>query len=129
MEHLAEIFILLMLAIAFLQSGVDKAVDWKGNLEFMQQHFSKSPFKNMVKTNLFIVTVLELISGTLALVGAVLLFVNGQDGVAKLAAVLSAITLGCLFTGQRLSKDYPGAQTIVVYLIPVFFLLWLLFGG
>lgn len=128
MEHLAEIFILLMLAVAFLQSGIDKISDWKGNLEFHSKHFENSPFKSLVKTNLFIVLILELISGSLSLISAVLIFTNGDISLAKSAAVLSVVTLGCLFTGQRLAKDYAGAQTIVVYLIPVFLLLWLLFG-
>lgn len=128
MEHLAVIFILLMLAVAFLQSGFDKMFDWKGNFEFMNKHFEKSPFRDVVKINLFIIMLLELVSGGLALLAIVLIFISGELGVAKIAAVLSALTLGCLFTGQRLAKDYVGAQTIVVYLIPVFFLLWLLFG-
>lgn len=128
MEHLAEIFILLMLAVAFLQSTVDKMTDWKGNVEFHSKHFEKSPFKSMVKANLFIVMILELVSGALSLISAVIIFVNGDISLAKTAAVLSVVTLGSLFTGQRLAKDYVGAQTIVVYLIPVFLLLWLLFG-
>lgn len=128
MEHLAVIFILLMVAVAFLQSGFDKIFDWKGNFEFMSKHFEKSPFKNSVKINLFIIMILELISGALALLSIVFIFVNGDLGFAKITAVISALTFGCLFTGQRLAKDYVGAQTIVVYLIPVFFLLWILFG-
>ncbi len=72
--------------------------------------------------------ILELISGALALLSIVFIFVNGDLGFAKITAVISALTFGCLFTGQRLAKDYVGAQTIVVYLIPVFFLLWILFG-
>src|SRR5690606_32578562 len=123
MEHLAEIFILLMLAVAFLQSGTDKIFDWKGNLEFHSKHFEKSPFKNMVKINLFIVLLLEMVSGAVSLISAVIIFANGDISLAKTAAILSVVTFGCLFTGQRLAKDYAGAQTIVVYLIPVFLLL------
>ncbi|HRP89993.1 MAG TPA: hypothetical protein PKX92_08135 [Edaphocola sp.] len=127
-EFFAEVFILLMLAVAFIQSGLDKIIDWKGNFDFMKQHFAKSPFKNMVKINLGIVLVMELLSGVLALMGLVFLLVNGNPGVAKLAAILSVLTFGALFTGQRLAKDYAGAQTIVIYLMPTFFLLWLLFA-
>lgn len=128
MTHLAEIFIFLMIAVAFLQSAIDKITDWKGNFEFMNQHFAKSPFRNMVKTNLQIITLLELVSGTLAVASVIILLMGGGLTVPKIAALLSGLTLGCLFTGQRLAKDYVGAQTIVVYLIPVFFLIWLLFS-
>lgn len=128
MEHLAEIFILLMLAVAFIQSGIDKMFDWKGNMEFHSKHFENSPFKKMVATNLFIVLVFEIITGILSLIAAVMILLNGDIGLAKIAAILSALTFGMLFTGQRFAKDYAGAQTIVIYLIPVFILLWLLFG-
>ncbi|MFA5619067.1 MAG: DoxX family protein [Weeksellaceae bacterium] len=127
MEHWAEFFILLMVAVAFTQSGVDKITDWKGNLEFHSQHFKKSPFRNMVSFNLIVVMIFEIVTGALALIGGVILIINGQTEIAKIAAVLAAITFGMLFTGQRLAKDYGGAQTIVIYLMPVFFLLWLLF--
>lgn len=127
MEFLPEIFILLMLAVAFLQSGADKIFDWKGNFEFMNQHFSKSPFKNMVKINLFIILLLELTSGVLSVLGIIYLAMDADIEYARLAAIVSGLTFGCLFTGQRLAKDYGGAQTIVIYLMPVFMLLWMLF--
>lgn len=126
MEKLAEIFILLMLSIAFIQSGFDKIFDWKGNLEWLNGHFANSPFKNMVAMNLAIILVMELASGVLSLVGIAFLFINGSTLVGLIAAVLSAITFICLFLGQRLAKDYVGAQTIVIYLIPTFFLIYLL---
>lgn len=126
MEKLAEIFILLMLSIAFIQSGFDKIFDWKGNLEWLNGHFANSPFKNMVAMNLAIILVMELASGVLSLVGIAFLLINGSTLVGLIAAVLSAITFICLFLGQRLAKDYVGAQTIVIYLIPTFFLIYLL---
>ena len=45
---LLQLFISAFLAILFLQSGVDKIVDRRGNLEFLQGHFAKSPFSGMV---------------------------------------------------------------------------------
>jgi len=126
MEHLAEIVILGMLAIVFLQSGIDKAVDWKGNLGWLKGHFENSLLKNMVPFSLFLVMVLELASGFTAVIGAILLLVQGHSCIALLSGTLSAVTFLMLFLGQRLAKDYPGAQTIVVYLIPTIFLLYLL---
>lgn len=126
MEHITELFILLMLAIVLLQSGVDKVVDWKGNLEWLTGHFAKSPLKNRVPFLLFTVTVFEILSGLSAVVGAVSLISCEETLFALISGILSAITFLMLFLGQRLAKDYAGAQTIVIYLIPTFFLLYLL---
>lgn len=126
MEHLAEIFILIMLAIVFLQSGMDKIVDKKGNLSWLQGHFANSPLKNIVPFSLFTVTVFEIISGLSAVVGAVSLITCEGNLFALISGILSAITFLMLFLGQRLAKDYAGAQTIVIYLIPTVFLLYLL---
>ena len=126
MEHLAEIFILIMLAIVFLQSGIDKITDWKGNLGWLQGHFSKSLLKDVVPASLFLVMLMELASGATAVAGAIILFTQGNSCIAFLSGILSAVTFLMLFLGQRLAKDYPGAQTIVIYLIPTVFLLYLL---
>lgn len=126
MEHLAEIFILIMLAIVFLQSGIDKIIDKKGNLEWLKGHFANSPLKSMVPFSLFLLTVMEVVSGLSAVVGAVSLLTCEGTLFALVSGVLSAITFLMLFLGQRLAKDYPGAQTIVIYLIPTVFLLYLL---
>lgn len=126
MEHLSEIFILIMLAIVFLQSGIDKILDKKGNLEWLKGHFANSPLKNSVPISLFILTVFEIISGLSALVGVVVLLACGESLFALVSGILSAVTFLMLFLGQRLAKDYAGAQTIVIYLIPTVFLLFLL---
>lgn len=128
MEHLAEIFILIMLAIVFLQSGIDKILDKKGNLSWLQGHFANSPLKNMVPFSLFTVTVFEILSGLSAVVGVVSLIACEGTLFALISGILSAVTFLMLFLGQRLAKDYPGAQTIVIYLIPTVFLLYLLQG-
>lgn len=126
MEHLSEIFILLLLAIVLLQSGIDKIIDWKGNLEWLNSHFSKTIFKNMVSFNLMIVLLLEIVAGLLSLVGAIMLLTNGNPNFAIYGAVLAAVNFCCLLLGQRIAKDYVGAQTIVVYMIPTVFLIYLL---
>lgn len=126
MEHITELFILSMLAIALIQSGIDKIGDWKGNLEWLSGHFSKTPFKNMVPFNLAVILVLEMAAGLLSLAGAIVLVTTGNTMVALCAAILAAINFILLFLGQRIAKDYVGAQTIVVYLIPTFFLIYLL---
>ena len=80
----------------------------------------------MVPFNLAVILVLEMAAGLLSLVGAILLVTTGSTMIALWAAVLSAINFIFLFLGQRIAKEYVGAQTIVVYLIPTFFLIYLL---
>ncbi|PHN99997.1 DoxX family protein, partial [Rhodobacteraceae bacterium 4F10] len=47
-QSITEILILLFLIVTFLQSGIDKVTDWKGNLSFIKGHFKDSPLKNSV---------------------------------------------------------------------------------
>lgn len=126
MEHLVAILILAMLCIVFLQSGLDKVTDRKGNLEWLKAHFANSLFKNIVAFNLTVITILELLSGITALIGIICLLSTGAIEVALYSGVLSAISLICLFLGQRIAKDYVGAQSLVIYMIPTFFLIYLL---
>lgn len=125
MEHLASIFILAMLAIVFLQSGIDKITDWKGNLEWLKVHFSKTVISGMVPLALALILLLEIASGLTAVIGAIMLFAQDDNCWAFTSGILSGITFLLLFLGQRLAKDYAGAQGIVVYMIPTFFLIYL----
>lgn len=126
MEHITSICILALLAIVFLQSGIDKVVDWKGNLGWLKSHFANSLLKNAVPFSLGLITLLELAAGATAIVGAILLYFQNDNCIAVVSGILSAVTFLLLFLGQRLAKDYPGAQGIVVYFIPTVFLLYIL---
>ncbi len=48
MLNAAPILILAFLAVTFIQSGYDKVMDWKGNVVWLQEHFSKTRLKNHV---------------------------------------------------------------------------------
>ncbi|MEM9363405.1 MAG: DoxX family protein [Bacteroidota bacterium] len=126
MEHIAKILLLTFLAITFIQSGLDKMVDWKGNLGWLKGHFSKTLFKNVVPLLLGIVLILECVAGVLAIAGAIQLLTSDVSSFALYAAILSCITLLLLLLGQRVAKDYDGARTIVIYFIPAIFLVFLL---
>jgi len=125
-ENATEIVLLIFLLITFLQSGIDKVKDWKGNLSWLNDHFSKSLFKNIVAPLLGIITVIELVVGVLAVIGVVHLALFNHKDFALYAALISCLALLMLFLGQRINKDYDGARTIVVYLVPTVFLLFLL---
>lgn len=130
MEHIlpnaAQILILLFLTITFLQSGIDKVLDWKGNLGWLTGHFSKTVFKGSVPILLGTVMVMEIVSGVLSAVGIVQFVVEGKSSLGFYGALFAALTLLMLLLGQRVAKDYVGAQTIVVYLIPTVFLVYLM---
>lgn len=125
-SHAVQILLLVFLAITFLQSGIDKIMDWKGNLSWLTGHFSKTFFKGMVPFLLGIVLLAEMISGILSVVGVFQFVADGESTMAFCAALISAITLLLLLFGQRIAKDYEGAKTIVIYFIPTIFLLYLL---
>jgi len=112
-----EVLILLFLIVTFLQSGIDKLTDWKGNLSFIKEHFKKSPLKNSVPLLLAIILILELLAGILMSVGVFQLYTSETKEIASLGIELSAITLIFLLIGQRLAKDYAGAMTLTTYFI------------
>ena len=119
MNDMASVIILLLLTITFIQSGFDKIFAWNGNVEWLKGHFSKVILlKNQVPLALFTLLILELISGVLSFIGAISLIINADKTVGYFGAVVSSITLLFLLLGQRLAKDYDGARTIVIYLIP-----------
>ena len=124
----AEILLLLFLIITFLQSGIDKMLDWKGNLSWLKEHFSKTPLKNIVPVLLSIVLLIELVAGILCIWGVYQLATIGNSTMALYGAIMSCIALIMLLFGQRMAKDYEGAKTIAVYFIPAIFLVFLLQG-
>jgi len=105
------------LAILFLQSGLDKVVDKKGNLDWLGGHFENSPLAGHVPALLNIVTGIELLAGGFSAMGFLAVAAFGSTGPAFTGALFSGIALVMLFIGQRLAKDYAGAAVLVPYFI------------
>ena len=114
---IVQVLAVSFLAILFLQSGLDKVVDNKGNLEWLISHFANSPFKNFVPVLFFTITVVELLSGILNLLGVDFLLLDGNLIPALYGTILASVALTMLFLGQRIAKDYVGAQSLVNYFI------------
>ncbi|NDG51525.1 MAG: DoxX family protein [Flavobacteriia bacterium] len=114
---IVQVLAVSFLAILFLQSGLDKVVDKKGNLDWLSSHFANSPFKNFVPVLFFTITVVELLSGILNLIGVVFLLLEGSLMLALYGTILASVALIMLFLGQRIAKDYVGAQSLVSYFI------------
>lgn len=125
-EYASELILLLFLALTFLQSGADKIFDWKGNIGWLKGHFLKTPFRNSVPLLVGFILALELITGIASLMGIYGILSSQNTSMAFWGALLGCITLLMLLLGQRVAKDYDGARTIVIYLMPTVFLLFLL---
>lgn len=102
----AEILLLIFMVITFLQSGIDKIIDWKGNLGWLKGHFEKSPLGNMVPALLMTVLLVEIAAGILCSIGAYQIMASGKTEMALYGAVTSCIALLMLLFGQRVAKDY-----------------------
>ena len=102
-------------AILFLQSGLDKIFDWKGNLEWLTGHFAQSSLSSLVKPMFGILTMIEILAGLVSGIGVVVYLFKEDSLIILLGLLLSTISLIMLFFGQRVAKDYPGAQTIAIY--------------
>ncbi len=116
-RFLLQILCAAFLGVTFLQSGLDKVFDFKGNLSWLQGHFSKSIVKNQVRPMLQILTVVEIAAGTLCLLGIVSLIFTGSRTLGYMGVSLSGFSLVMLLTGQRLAKDYAGAAGLTGYFL------------
>ena len=113
----AQILVAVFLAVLFLQSGLDKVIDFRGNLEWLTGHFAKSPLRGQVPAMLVVVTITEIAAGGSAALGTWQLLADGTTRHALWGAQLAALNLVMLFFGQRMAKDYAGAAALVPYFI------------
>ena len=114
---LCQILIAVFISIAFIQSGLDKILDRKGNLQFFKAHFANSVLKNFTALLLSILTILELMGGLMLIYGIYFAFAYRTTLWIFYGFAISALTLISLFAGQRISKDYLGAADLVPYFI------------
>lgn len=127
--RLGALFCSAMLAIVFIQSGLDKVFDWSGNVAWLTDHFSETFFAGQLPLLVGVLTAFELASGVGVAVGAAILLATGAKTVALYALLACGTTLLQLFFGQRLAKDYPGAAILVPYMLVVVAGLALLAGA
>ena len=124
--YLLQVFASAFLAILFLQSGIDKVVDRRGNLEWLKGHFAKSPLAGMVPLLVTAITILEIAAGGLSAVGCARIVLARDSTLAFYGAAFAAIAIIALFFGQRMAKDYAGAATLVPYFLLALSALYLL---
>lgn len=124
-KNLPALFGALLVAILFIQSGLDKVFDWRGNLEWLTGHFSKTFLRGTVPPMLATITLMEIATGVLSAVGIVYFLLTNSLGLIFYASALGAASLVALFFGQRVAKDYAGAAVLVPYFLLMIVLLYL----
>lgn len=126
LQHTALLLILGFTTITFLQSGLDKITDWKGNNAWLKDHFGNTFLGGMVPLLIAVILIMEVLTGLLAIGGIYSLLVGGDYTLAYYSLVAGAITLLMLLFGQRVAKDYPGAFTITGYFMVLIFGIFLI---
>lgn len=116
-QNLPALLAALLIAILFIQSGLDKVFDWKGNIGWLTGHFAKTFLSGMVPMMVATITVMELATGFLSAAGLIYFLFTASTVLIFYAAVLGAFSIIALFFGQRVAKDYPGAAVLVPYFI------------
>lgn len=126
--YILQLLVSAFIAVLFLQSGLDKVIDRKGNRAYLDEHFARSPLAKTVGPMFLVVTILEVTAGLLSGIGVVMLLVARDPTIAYFGAVVAGINLVALFFGQRMSKDYAGAAALVPYFLLVVVGIYLLAG-
>ncbi len=118
---------MLVLVVLWIQSGIDKIVDFQGNLDWLTKHFSKSFLRDMVPFLLITLTILELGSGLLAFLGILEVVIFKTWRLPVWACSMSLFTFLSLFSAQRFAKDYAGAASLMGYFVFTIFLFFITF--
>ena len=116
-EKVAFLLVLVFFLIVFIQSGLDKVFDYKGNLNFLKDLLKIYFSPTLIELALISVTILELTSGILCLIGIINFVFNDSNFIGLLGLIIGSIALLVLLFGQRVSKNYDGAKTIAIYFI------------
>ena len=116
-EKVAFLLVLVFFLTVFIQSGLDKIFDYKGNLNFLKDLLKIYFSPTLIELALISVTILELTSGILCLIGIINFVFNDSNFIGLLGLITGSIALLVLLFGQRVSKNYDGAKTIAIYFI------------
>ena len=113
-------FVSFFFSILFLQSGLDKMLNFDGNLAYFKDHFKNTFFKKQVKLLLIFITILEVLTGGLSALSFMgnlnmTLDFDSQLNNFYISQIFVLMTLICLFFGQRIAQDYAGAVNLAIY--------------
>jgi hypothetical protein len=116
-------------AVLFLQSGLDKVMNWAGEKAWITGHFAKSPLKGMVPVMLPVITVLEVAAGAFSAAGFFQVLAGEGASLGLLGMVFGTKAIFLLFFGQRMAKDYAGAASLIGYFLMCAAGLWVFMAG
>ena len=116
---LCQVLIAVLMSICFIQSGLDKIIDRKGNLEYFYKHFKNTPIKHITGFCLTFITFVELAGGLLCAIGIPYAFIKSDVTLIASGLIILSLNIILLFAGQRIAKDYAGAADLVPYFILV----------
>ena len=111
------ILILSFFSIVFIQSGLDKVFNKKENLSFLYELLGKVFSKSLILVAFYSITLLEVASGFLCLIGILEIIAYGSSMLGYWGLIVGALALLILLFGQRMSQNYDGAKTITIYFI------------
>lgn len=124
-RNLPSLFAALLVSILFIQSGLDKVFDRRGNLEWLTGHFSKTFLAPLVPLLFVTITVMELAAGVLSAAGIIYFLFTSSAVLIFAASIIAAFSISALFFGQRVAKDYSGAAILIPYFILIVMLMYL----
>lgn len=114
---LLQLLLTLFVAILFLQSGLDKVFNYKGEQAFYKEHFKKTFLKPTVPLLMPTITIAELAAGVFCGIGVFTLLFTGNPDMGFIGMLLGALSILMLFFGQRVAKDFGGAASLVPYFL------------
>jgi hypothetical protein len=113
---LIRLLVMAMMCILFMQSAMDKILNYKANQQWIDGYFAKSIFKGQTKLLLLLLTLFETSAGLLCLAG-IFFSKNVANPIGFYGLFLCSISFLSIFLGQRIAKDYAGAANIPGYFI------------
>ena len=114
---IVQILASLFFSKVFFQSGIDKIIDRKGNLEFFKDHFKDTLLNKIFSPALSILAFLEITTAGVCLFGFTYSLIFADTTFIFYGLLLAGLVLLMLLFGQRVAKDYIGAADITVYFI------------
>ena len=115
--EIVQILSSIFFAIVFFQSGIDKVMDRKGNINFFENHFKNTLFHKIYAQALTALMLLELIAASLCAYGCIYSIVYKNTDFIFYGLLVTSFILLSLLLGQRIAKDYVGAADITIYFI------------
>lgn len=113
-----EMIFSVVVAGVFVQSGIDKVVDWSGNAAWLSGYFSDTLIAPFWFPGLATLTIVELLSGFVAL-AAVFLYQQGEAQIARGASILSVLLmlggLSVIIIGMLFKRDHAQAGPVIPY--------------